>query len=141
MRLRESTNTQPARGGSAGGGGAGCREPNSSPPASTQYYALNQRGGPAQPLSDLDFVHSLLSGSVPGVGAGGGGPRKRNSSSAGGHRGSQTARENGSSREGHAGSGGAHTARDHAMKEAYSKPRTASAYARSSTQRSSVQAW
>ena len=119
-----------------------------------QYYALSQRSAAAQPLSDVDFVHALLGGgSAGGTGAAAGGhgqPRKqRNASSAGGHRGSSTARES-SARENGAGyassyASGSVSAREHAYKDmhaAYSKPRSAyAAHKPHSAGQRGVQAW
>ena len=148
-RLRESTNTRSASQQQqqqlqhgAGGGGVGC-QPGSSPPGGqVQYYALSQRGGAAQPLSDMDFVHALLgdrSSGGGGVSSGQQPPharvvcRRRRSAS--------SARESSS---GHYGRGGAQavaaapSAREHSMKDmhsAYAKPRGSSAYARSARQR------
>ena len=157
-RLRESTNTRSASQQQqqqvqhgAGGGGVGC-QPGSSPPGGqVQYYALSQRGGAAQPLSDMDFVHALLGDRSSGGGGVSSGqqPRKqRNASSAGGQRGASSARESSSGhygREGGTGgcSSGSVSAREHSMKDmhsAYAKPRGSSAYARSAGQRG-VQAW
>ena len=66
-RLRESTNTR-------GNHSAGTQQ-------SHQYYALSSRGGAAQPLSDMDFVHALMGGA-----SGTAGGRKRAVTSAGGVR-------------------------------------------------------
>ena len=82
-RLRESTNTRttPTQAGHVAA--SGCPRDSAASPPTTQcrYYALSSRGGAAQPLTDTDFVTSLLTG-----GAVGGGRKPRAVSSAGGTR-------------------------------------------------------
>ena len=120
MRLRESTNTAMQRSNGVGGGVGGVAGGCPLPASAAQYYALSSRGGAAQPLSDLDFVSSLLSGAT---GSGVAGARKRATSATGGAR-SSAQRETAAV----------------AVTSAYSKARPSSSFARGPT-RGSVQAW
>ena len=83
-----------------------------------QYFSLPSRGGAAQPMSDLDFVHALIGGASAAVG--GTGRKQRAVTSAGGVRAARSDSAGGKD----------------SYASAYSKPRSSSAY-----RRATAQAW